>query len=359
MNNKKIRVGIIGLNPDGQWASKSHLPALRYLTDDYELRGVANSTYESAQKTAAALNIPIAFPHAAALIESAEIDLVTITVKVPYHFELVKAALQAGKHVYCEYPLAVDLKETIALAELASGSNTIAVVGTQMPFAPEVIYLERLIKENYIGQVLSSTVIGSGMFWGKETVAGMYYMFDKTRGATMLHIPLGHTLAGFQKVVGKIDTLKAVMTSNYKMVTLKDTGEVKAKTAADQIMLIGGLQNGAAFSIHYRGGMSKGTNFLWEINGTAGDLQITGNVGHGQLAQLTIMGARGEEKVLTRLQPPQELYANLPDTPLARNVANVYKSLANDIRNNTRTAPTFNDAVALATLLNTIEADAM
>jgi len=48
-------------------------------------------------------------------------------------------------------------------------------------------------------------------------------------------------------------------------------------------MVIGTLKSGAAISIHYRGGMSKGTNFLWEINGTEGDIQVTGNIGHGQL----------------------------------------------------------------------------
>ncbi|WP_106601249.1 Gfo/Idh/MocA family protein [Chitinophaga ginsengisoli] len=355
---KKIRAGIIGLNVDGQWASKSHLPALRYLHNEYELRGIANSSYESAQKAATALNIPIAFPNAMELIWSHEIDLVIITVKVPFHFELVKAALEAGKHIYCEHPLAGDLNETKALAALASRSKAIAAVGTQMPFAPEVIFLERLVKEQYIGEVLSTTLIGSGMQWGRESVSGLYYMYDAAMGATMLHIPLAHTLAGFQKVLGGIDSLKATMTSNYKTVTLGDTNETKTKTAADQIMIIGELKNGGAFSVHYRGGVSKGTNFLWEINGTTGDIQVTGNLGHGQLAQLTIMGAKGDEKALSRLEPPQELYSDLPDAPFARNVANIYKNLANDIRNGTRTTPSFDDAVALAMLLNTIEASA-
>lgn len=358
MDNKKIRVGIIGLNPDGQWASRSHFPALKYLSNDFEIAGVANSTYESARKTAMALNIPIAFQNASALIESDEIDLVTIAVKVPYHFNLVKAALTAGKHIYCEHPLGVDLNETVTLAALAAKSNVIAAVGTQMPFAPEVIYLERLIKENYIGKVLSTSLIGSGIFWTDETMAGQFYMYDKAGGATMLSIPLAHTLAGFQKVLGDIDTLKAKMISNFKTVTIKDTGEVKPKTAEDQIMVIGELKNGAAFTIHYRGGLSKGTNFLWEINGTAGDIQVSGNLGHGQFAQLTIMGARREEKILTKLDPPQELYMGLPENSFARNVANVYKSIANDIRNNTRTAPTFSDSVALFKLLNAIEKSA-
>jgi predicted dehydrogenase len=358
MTHHKIRVGIIGLNPDGQWASRSHFPALKHLSEDFEIAGVANTTYESARKTATALNIPIAFQHAGDLIASNEIDLVTVAVKAPYHFDLVKAALRAGKHIYCEHPLGVNLKETIALAELASQSNVVTAVGTQMPFAPEIIYLERLIKENYIGKVLSTSLIGSGIFWTAETTSGLLYMHDKAGGATMLSIPLAHALVGLQKVLGQIGTLKASMTSNFTTVKIKDTGEVHPKTAEDQIMVIGELKTGPAFSIHYRGGLSRATNFLWEINGTAGDIQVTGNLGHGQFTQLTIAGARGDEKTLARLEPPRELYAGLPESSLARNVANLYKSIAHDIRYHTRTAPTFSDSVELFTLLNAIEASA-
>jgi len=358
MTNKKIRVGIIGLNPDSQWASRSHFPALKHLSDDFELAGVANSSYESARKTASALNIPIAFKNALELIQSDEIDLVTITVKVSAHLNLVKEALHAGKHIYCEHPLGVNLKETVELAELASKCNVVAAVGTQMPFAPEVIYLERLIKENYIGKLLSTSLIGSGIFWTNETLASLHYMNDKAGGASMLNIPVAHTLTGFQKVVGDINTLKAKMINNFTTVKIKETGEVKPKTAEDQIMIIGDLKTGAAFSIHYRGGVSKGANFFWEINGTEGEIQVTGNLGHGQFAQLTIMGARRDDKSLTQLHPPHELTAGLPENMFARNVANLYKAIAFDIRNNTHTAPSFSDSVELFKLLHSIEAAA-
>lgn len=123
-------------------------------------------------------------------------------------------------------------------------------------------------------------------------------------------------------------------------------------------MVIGTLKSGAAISVHYRGGVSKGTNLLWEINGTEGDIQITGTLGHGQLVQLSLRSAKGDEKELQPLAPPAEFYKGLPDSPMARNVANVYKRVAEDIRNNTRNAPDFNDAVALYEVLNSIEESA-
>lgn len=355
MKTEKIKVGIIGLNPHSQWASKSHLPALSHLSDTFEIIGVANSTHKSAIKAANAFQIPIAYENADALISSADIELVVITVKVPYHYDLVKAALEAGKHVYCEHPLGNGLAETKQLAAIAARKNVVAAVGTQMVVSPEVIYLEQLIKDGYVGRVLSTTLIGSGGPWSDEAIAADYYLYDKANGATMLTIPLGHTLAGITKVLGGFHTLTSKMINNFTTVKLTDTGETKYKTTEDQIMVIGQLKNGAAISIHYRGGVSRGTNLLWEINGTEGDIQVTGPLGHGQFVPLTIRGAKGKDEELQTLLIPNEMVEGLPDNPVIRNVAQVYKRIAADIRNETKTAPSFEDAVVLGKLINEIE----
>lgn len=355
---EKIKIGFIGLNPKGQWASTAHLPALHLLKDDFEITGVANTSYESAKIAAEAFKIPYAFENADALIHSEHIDLVVVTVKVPYHFELVKAALEAGKHVYCEHPLGNGLQESIQLAELAVSKGVVAVTGLQMTVSPEVHYLEQLISEGYIGKVLSTTLIGSGGHWRDETISENYYLYDKKNGATMLTIPLAHTLAGVTKVLGGFKEFSSNIINHFKTVTLQDTGHVKDKTADDQIMIIGTLENDAAISVHYRGGISKGTNLLWEINGTKGDLQITGALGHGQLTPLTIKGASEAEKEMITLMPPPELYDSLPADPVSGNIARIYKLLALDIRNNTRTAPTFADGVELYRLLDSIDTSA-
>jgi hypothetical protein len=66
-------------------------------------------------------------------------------------------------------------------------------------------------------------------------------------------------------------------------------------TAEDQVCVTGLLEGGAALSIHYRGGHSRGTNLLWEINGTAGDLQLTAAGGHAQIFEMTVRGGKGAE----------------------------------------------------------------
>ena len=355
MKDNPIRVGFIGLNPDSHWASMAHIPALNSLPDQFVVAGVANSTAESAQRTAAAMNLPHAFASADELVNSAEIDLVVVTVKVPHHLELVTKALQAGKHVYCEWPLGNGLAEARQLAALAASKGVVAVTGTQARTALEILHLKKLINEGYVGKVLSTTLVGSGGNWAGETINEYYYLFDSKNGATMQSIPLAHTLAAVGDVLGGFADLKATFSSNFTSVKIADTGDVRPKSAPDQIMIQGTLTSGAAVSVHYRGGVSRGTNLLWEINGTEGDIQVTAGLGHAQMVQLTVRGARGDETVMTDLMPDAHVYEGRPEAAAARNVAGIYQRLYQDVRQGTHTAPSFADAVALHELLDRIE----
>ena len=359
MTDKPIRVGFIGLNPGIHWAATAHIPALETLPENFKVVGVANSSLASAKKAADAFDLPHAFDNAQALVNSPEIDLVVVTVRVPHHYELVTAALNAGKHVYCEWPLGNGLAEAREMADLAEAKGIVAAVGTQMRVAPEVEYLRELIAEGYVGEILSTTLVASGQSWGAETDANHSYLYDSANGASMLTIPLGHTLAGVQEVLGGFGDLSARLINWRKTVRVSDTGESLPFTSHDQVLVQGTLASGAAISIHYRGGLSRGTNMLWEINGTEGDIQVTGANGHGQLVQLSIHGAKGEAERLEPLSPPSSAYDGLPNNPIARNVARMYSLVAKDIRDGTRTAPSFRDAVILHETIHAIESSAV
>ena len=358
MNTQPIRVGFIGLNPDSHWAATAHLPALKSMPDRFEIVGVANSSLESSQRTATALGLAHAFTSPKDLVASPEVDLVVVTVKVQHHLEMVTAALEAGKHVYCEWPLGNGLEEARQLAALAKAKGVVAVVGTQARVAVEIEYLAKLIQEGYVGDVLSTTLIGSGGNWAGETTAELAYLFDSKNGATMQSIPLAHTLTAMKDVLGPFADLSAKFVSRYKTVNVADTGETLPKSSPDQIMIHGTLESGAALSVHYRGGVSRGTNLLWEINGTKGDIQVIAGLGHAQMVQLSIQGAQGDATELTPLQPSATNYEGWPDNSIARNVARMYARLADDIRNDTRLAPSFQDAVELHEVIDRIEKSA-
>src|SRR5205085_4238789 len=110
------------------------------------------------------------------------IDVVTVTVKVPHHRELVSAALAAGKAVYCEWPLGRDLDDARAMAALAAQQGVRTVVGLQARQAPAIEFVEDLVRDGYVGEVLSTTMVGISVP-GDVVVKANAYMLDKASGA--------------------------------------------------------------------------------------------------------------------------------------------------------------------------------
>ena len=363
MAEKRFKVGIVGLQPGRSWAARAHIPALRALSETFEIVGVANTSRASAEAAAAEIGLPRAFDNVAELIASPEVDIITVAVKVQHHLEIVKAAISAGKHVYCEWPLGNGLAEAEEMAALVRAKGVLGVVGTQAPFAPEIAYLKDLIAEGFVGEVLSTTLVarggalqGGGTIPDRKTYA---YLLDHTNGATMLTIPVGHTLAALRSVLGEVVDVSAVQATRRRTALVADTGEILPVSSPDQVLVSGVLASGAPVSIHYRGGEARdGDGLLWEINGTEGDIRISGPSGHVQMVQLTLKGIQGKEKAFRPLKVPTSYFSVGPDDVVPGNVARVYARMAHDLRDGTRTAPSFDDAVANHRVVAAIESAA-
>ena len=212
-----------------------------------------------------------------------------------------------------------------------------------------------LIDQGYVGEVLSTTLIGSGMGWGPSVEPYNAYTNDKKNGATMLSIAIGHAADALCYCLGEVRELSATMTVRRKTFTIAGAGESKPMNAEDQVGVSGLLEGGAAFSIHYRAGVSRGTNLLWEINGTEGDLQLTATGGQPQIWEMDVRGGKGAQSSLENLPVP-ERYQWAPRVPgPSTNVAQAYARFARDYRGGTHFCPTFEDAVTRHRMLNAIE----
>ena len=93
---RPLRVGVIGANPNRGWAKESHIPALRSL-EDVQLAAVATTSRASADAAAVAFGVGAAYDDPLALIVASDIDVVSVCVRVPYHHDLVLAALAAAR----------------------------------------------------------------------------------------------------------------------------------------------------------------------------------------------------------------------------------------------------------------------
>jgi predicted dehydrogenase len=356
--NKRFRVGIVGLSAERGWATTAHIPALRALSDVFELAGVANTSLASAQAAAAAYDIPRAFENVAELVASPDIDVVVVTVKVPYHREVVAAALDAGKKVYCEWPLGNGLAEAAELARLASETKVPAVIGTQAIASPEVQFIRQLVADGYIGDVLSSTYISAGVSWGEYIPPGDAYAMDSRNGATLLSVIGGHAISAVQAVLGPIREVDAVLSQRRQMVSIVETGESVPLKSPDHVMINAVLQSGAPLSLQLRAGLPRGIRLLWEINGTEGDLRITAAVEQAPVVNISPLrveaGRKGQDGYV-ELEIPQSYYFGLEDAVVARNVAGIYRLMADDLRFGTHAAPNFDDALVIHKVLSAIE----
>jgi predicted dehydrogenase len=353
---KRIRVGIIGANPDRGWAAQAHIPALRSLPDDFEITALSTSRRESADAASKLFGVPAAFDNHQELVNSPAVDVAAVTVKVPYHLELATAALEAGKAVYCEWPLGNGLNEAETMAALAKKQGVLAVAGLQARSAPAVAYVRDLIEQGYVGEVLSTTLVGSGMGWGPTVEPFNAYVNDKKNGATMLSIALGHTADALCYCLGEVRELSATTAMRRETFTIAGTDESRPMNADDQVCVSGLLEGGAALSIHYRGGTSRGTNLLWEINGSEGDLQLTATGGQAQIWELDVRGGKGDQSSLELLSVPEQYRWAPPQVPgPSTNVAQAYALFARDYREGTHLCPTFENAVTRHRMLNAIE----
>src|SRR5437868_12494738 len=224
---KRIRVGIIGANPDRGWAAQAHIPALRSLADDFEITALSTTRRESADAAGKLFDVAAAFDNRQELVNRPAVDVVAVTVKVPYHLELATAALGAGKAVYCEWPLGNGLNEAETLAALAKKQGVLAVAGLQGRSAPSVAYVRDLVKQGYVGEVLSTTLVGSGMGWGPSVPAFNAYLNDKKNGATMLSIAVGHAMDALCHCLGEVRELSATMIVRRKTFTIAGQDEPK------------------------------------------------------------------------------------------------------------------------------------
>src|SRR2546427_6975723 len=296
MPESTLGVGIIGVSPARGWAATAHIPALRALPN-YEIRALSAHSAESARAAGDVFGVSAVFSDHEQLVAQPDIDVVAVTVKAPHHRALVSAALAAGKAVYCEWPLGRDLDDARAMAALAAKQGVRTVVGLQARQAPAIEFVRELLRDGYVGEVLATTMIGLSI---PGDVVGQpnAYMLDKTNGANLLTVPVGHSLDILSYVLGEFADLSAVSDVRRPLITIEETGEQIVKTAADQIAVIGTLRSGATASVHIREAVAGGTGFLWEINGTDGTLRITTDETLPEIFPLTAGGDQGRSRLL-------------------------------------------------------------
>lgn len=142
-----VRVGVIGA---GAWACGAHIPG--WLRDDrVAVVAVADTQRDLAEAAGKQFGIPVLVGDGRALIARDDIDVIDIVTPSATHFALATDAIEAGKHVLCEKPVAYDFRDTDTLAARAREQGLKTKLGFTFRYSPAMRYMKALIDQGYIG----------------------------------------------------------------------------------------------------------------------------------------------------------------------------------------------------------------
>ncbi|KAF2478115.1 NAD-P-binding protein [Lindgomyces ingoldianus] len=279
-----IRIGFVGLSSRQSWAVWAHLPYLA-TTSKYTIVALCNSSVSSARAAITAHNLPPttkAYGSPADLAADPDIDLIVCSVRVDKHYAVLQPALQAGKDVFCEWPLAKDHAEAEEMLMLAKEKGVRTLVGLQAHVSPALRKIKEIVESGRIGKVLSSSFHGTPKFFGETESEGLGYTHERRNGGNMLTIYGMHSLEAITFVLGPLATYTPLLSISKPTTDLLNssgqTVRTIPRTSHDQILLQGTLTSSAVLSYHLRGGpaFSNTSGLIWRIYGSSGEIQITG-----------------------------------------------------------------------------------
>lgn len=127
-----VQVGLIGV---GSYAKNIHVPNIRKL-DNMKIRAVASNSGASAAVVAKKVKAAYATSATTELLADQEVDAVVISTRHSSHAELAVAALESGKHVFVEKPMAITIQDCMRIVEAQQASKCIVRVGFNRRFSP-------------------------------------------------------------------------------------------------------------------------------------------------------------------------------------------------------------------------------
>jgi predicted dehydrogenase len=244
-----VRVAVLGA---GAWARFAHLPG--YKRDARcKIVAICDPQRELAEAAARDFDIPIIATDHNEIVTRDDIDLVDVCTPSATHFALAMAALENGKHVLCEKPVAFDFRDTLRAHELAKSRGVKTKLGFTFRYAPAMRYMKALIDEGFVG----TPYIFNGYEQNSQWIdpATPLRQVDHTADQSTLHVS---SLEGYGAPI--IDLGMWFVGSTYRSVvgTLRNfvpervvraTGKMMRMNIDDGDIFIGEYENGALGSV--------------------------------------------------------------------------------------------------------------
>ncbi|MEI6131245.1 MAG: Gfo/Idh/MocA family oxidoreductase [Bacillota bacterium] len=273
----KIRVGIIGFG----FMGKTHTYGYKTLPFYYNnlpykisLVGVCTPRMEVAQQAVDTLGFEFATTNPDDIINSDEIDVINICSPNVFHKDVILKALKAGKHIYCDKPLATSLKDSQEILEAMKSYKGTTQMALQYRFFPATMRAKEIIDEGRIGKVLSfrACYLHSGSVdpnkaigWRQDAnIGGGGVLFDL--GSHILDL-MYHFLGEYKSIFANTETMYAKRPNKQ--------GEMVEIKSDDLAQMIVKLKSGGTGTIE-ASKVATGANdeLRFEIHGDKGSMRF-------------------------------------------------------------------------------------
>jgi predicted dehydrogenase len=236
--SSKRRVGIIGVG----FGAQVHVPGFR--SEGWEVAAICSRSREKAEKAAADSGIAGIHTDPLELIDRGDIEAVAIITPPGAHHDLSIAALNAGKHVLCEKPFAIDVRQAVAMRDAASKSGLTAMVAHEFRHTPQRAYIKELLSDGYIGRFQLCTI---ELFLDRYVTTAprpLSWMASNADGGGLLGALGSHYIDGLRDWFGDVATVSGRLAGLRPEVVDAATGRIVKAESDDTFLFTLTFANG-------------------------------------------------------------------------------------------------------------------
>jgi predicted dehydrogenase len=337
-----VRIGLIGTG----FGATVHLPALAYLPET-EVVAVCSRRADRALAVALDHGIPNHLTDYRELVRDAGVEAVVVASPPHLHHAMSLAALEAGKHVLCEKPMARNLAEARDMVKIGNRVGVVAMVNHQLRYLPIRARIKELIDEDYLGEPHAATVTVHRSSLNDPFDRPFGWLMEQEKAGGMLGATGSQHVDALRWWFGEVKAVAGATATMVKRRRLPESSAMATVDADDNFAVLLKFANGALGTIH--------------VTATAafeGDEEITlsGSRGTLRVRDGRLWGARTGDAALAEQSIPERLEGDLPrfDHFLTRPTALLARAWVRAIRLGEPAAPTFADGVKVQELLDAV-----
>ena len=268
---EKIKVGIIS----AAWGVQAHLPAWRSL-ENVEAPAICTSRQETANAAASAHDFDRAYGDFREMARDPDLDIIDVGTRPRLRFEMVRAALEGGKHVYVGIPFAMNATEAQQMVEMQEKAGAIGVVDAFIQATPAARRMKEMIDEGYLGK-LSGVHCTFHLQLFTETVVnvpGYEWFADPTQGASALRNLGSHAFHAIVSMFGPVHEVIGSGARHLDRWVEPDGTTVHYPEVDDNAVSLFRLDSGVTGQLSLCWNASDGTGFTLEAWGSKGRIVL-------------------------------------------------------------------------------------